>query len=33
MPDKKREELDKLQKIRIMIAQSVRGVLDKTTRQ
>jgi hypothetical protein len=29
----KREQLDKLQKIRIMIAQSVRGVLDKTTRQ
>jgi len=29
----KREQLDKLQKIRIMIAQSVREVLDKTTRQ
>jgi len=32
-PEEKREQLDKLQKIRIMIAQSVREVLDKTTRQ
>ena len=32
-PEEKRAQLDKLQKIRIMIAQSVREVLDKTTRQ
>jgi hypothetical protein len=30
-PDKKREMLDKMQALRIKVAESIRGLLDKTT--